>query len=215
MVKVPANAVEAQEYAGTLVLDGNGLPPTSEPAPAIATLLQHQVTVGKDIFTMDRFLKWNDKVREEAVVSAAGRNAFSTAGPCPVSEEEFGKYAPEIIHCAFFSEQEFKQLVKAFPAASGQPAGIGQFLRCKKKWGEAKGPVNPKTGKRSGGRYGSGSYGWWFGGQVAMQIDIPDKAPAIVKGRPTINMALEGTKIKKDGSNGPMTGEGEGEDEEE
>ncbi len=195
---------EAQDYASKLTLEGDGLPSTQEDPTTVGQLLQHSVQLGKDIFSVDRFVQWTSKRTNAMTQAAAGRNAFSASGPCPITEEEFGKYAPDDLACVFFTPGDMKLLEKAFPT------GIGQRLRSKKKWGEPR--LNDKTGEKSGGRYGSGSFGWWFGGVVAINVDVPGKGSFTVKGRPTINMALEGTKTKP--GNPAIQGAGE-EDEDE
>lgn len=196
---------DAQDYANKLTLDIEGLPPLTEDPGVIGQLLKHQTTVGKDVFTLDRFLQWSDKRTRSQVQAASSRNPFGSAGPCPITEDEFIRFGPEKIVCLFLTPKEVILLQKAFPT------GIGQVLNSKKKAGE-KG-VNPKTGKVSGGRYKSGAFGYWLGGKVTIPMEVPGKGEVYVTGRPTINMALEGTK-HTDG-NGAMQSEGEDEEGEE
>jgi hypothetical protein len=198
---------QALEYAGQLTLDSEGLPPLNESATLISKLVQFSTQVGKDIFTLDRFVRWNDKVRSQAVQAAAGQNQFS-AVKCPVSEEEFIKYAPDQIACIFFNSDQLARMEKLLP---GFPAGFGQILRCKKKAGEAQ--LNPKTGTKSGGRYKGGKYGYWYGGVVTQTVKLPNGKTEVIKGRPSINMVLEGIQLREDFKGtpaaGPMTGDGD------
>lgn len=198
---------DAQNYANKLTLDIEGLPPLTEDPGVMGQLMKHQVQVGRDVFTLDRFLQWTDKRTRSQVQAATARNPFGSSGPCPITEDEFIKYAPEKITCIFLNQKEVALLAKAFPT------GIGQVLNSKKKAGE-KGTVNPKTGKTSGGRYNSGAFGYWLGGKVSLPIEVPGKGEVYVTGRPTINMALEGTK-RTDGSTGAAEGHGEEEEGEE
>lgn len=204
------NAAEAQDYAGKLTLDGDGLPPLTEDPGTIGQLVNHGVQVGKDILTMDRMIQWINKRQEAATVSAAGNNFFSS-GPCPINEAEFGKYAPEVIHCLFLTEAELEKVNKAVGA-------VGQGLRCVKKWGPPR--RNPKTGKDSGGRYKTGGFGYWLGGVVAQHVDVPGRGKQLVKYRPTINMAAENsgagqkTRLKAEEAAHNQPEEGEGDDEE-
>lgn len=196
------NAAEALEFSRTLTLENDGLPSVTEDIDNVSQLYAHGIQVGKDVFTLDRFIKWTEKKTQAQVQAASsGGGGFGKAQPCPITEAEFGKYAPDQLHCLFFTPAQFKQLQTAFPA------GLGQPLRSMKKWGEPK--LNPKTGKKSGGRYKSGSYGYFLSGVVAIPVEVPDKGIMTVRGRPTINMALEGTKVHDDDAQ-----MGDGEDEE-
>jgi hypothetical protein len=218
MAKI-TNETQAQEYADSLTLDSDGLPLASEPPELVAELVKHQVRVGKDIFTLDHFIKWNAKVKTKAVNEAAGQNQFS-AVECPVSEEEFGKFAPETISCVFFNQAQMAAMNKLVPGFSGRlqgPNAIGQLLRCKKKWGEPK--LNPKTGEKSGGCYGGKNgkgrkYGYWYGGVVIENVRKPSGEVVTIKLRPSINAVLEGIQKRpdydgQDGEGGPQFGAGD------
>ncbi len=206
------NEVEAQEYAAGLTLDNEGLPPIDQDPNAMGQLVGFSTQVGRDIFTVDRLMKWVAKRTDALTVSAAGNNFFSS-GPCPISEAEFGKHAPDVIHALFLTEAELAKV----QAAVGT---IGQSLRCVKKWGPPR--RNPKTGKDSGGRYKTGAFGYWLGGVIAQHINIPGRGKQLVKYRPTINMAAENSgagqktrqKAADAANNGSEHEEGEGDDEE-
>lgn len=196
------NDAEAQAYADKLVLDSAGLPPLTEDVETISQLLKHSTTIGRDIFSIDRFTQWVAARTQSLTQAAAGSNLFNSA-PCPITEQEFAKYAPNVIHCIFVNEDELKRI----------PQGLGQRLRCDKKHGDPR--ENPRTGTKSGGSYKSGAFGYWLGGPILQSVNVPGKGTQMVRYRPTINMAAENSGAgQKTRNRDAQQGQVDGEDEE-
>jgi len=76
---------------------------------------------------------------------AAAAAGTGRAGPCPISEAEFRDLAPELTLTLF-----------------------SRKVNTVKKYGKPR--ANTKTGQLSGGRFESGAFGYWFGGQITLEI---------------------------------------------
>lgn len=78
---------------------------------------------------------------------AKAKSTVATKGaPCPITEAQFAEHAPELSLSMF-----------------------GTTVKTMKKYGQPR--KNPKTGELSGGAFKSGAFGYWFGGQVTIEID--------------------------------------------
>lgn len=76
---------------------------------------------------------------------AEGKREGRKAGPCPITEAEFAAHHPKL------NLTVFGKTVKVVP-----------------KYGD---PRPNKTGDESGGRFSSGSFGYWIGGRVDVEIN--------------------------------------------
>lgn len=81
-----------------------------------------------------------------AYLSKSKASVASKGAPCPISESEFAASAPELTLTMF-----------------------GTQVKTMKKYGTPR--KNPKTGELSGGAFKSGAFGYWFGGQITIEID--------------------------------------------
>ena len=81
-----------------------------------------------------------------AFLSKAKNSVAKSGAPCPIDEATFAARAPELELTMF-----------------------GTKIKTMKKHGAPR--KNPKTGELSGGAFKSGAFGYWFGGQVTLEID--------------------------------------------
>jgi hypothetical protein len=91
------------------------------------------------------YFQWRYEQEKTARQAAEKRASEGRAAPCPISEAQFAAEAPELPLVVF-----------------------GQRIKTMRKYGKPR--KNEKTGEMSGGRFESGAFGYWFGGQVTLTI---------------------------------------------